>query len=293
MKYIIFDLEFNSGKNVKNGEFINEIIEIGAVMLNDMLEETDSFSVTVKPALTKHLNKYVTKLTNISEDELKNASGFKSALKQFADWCGDDCIFSSWSNTDLYVLIENIKAHYHQSKIDFIKKYFDMQKFVTRTIPKTDNNQISLKNAAENYHIDTSKFSLHRARDDSRVCAELFRLTFDQAALSGYLSDTSGDDYYERLTFKPRFITNINDPNIDRTQFAANCPFCRRKLERISATVARYSAFLTNFRCPKCKRKFVLTVRFRQNYDSVSVKKKLKEFVKTDKDNAKPTEEKN
>lgn len=285
MNYIIFDLEFNSGKNEQSGEFINEIIEIGAVRLNEKLEETDSFSVTVKPALTKHLNKYVTKLTNISEEELANAQGFKTAFRQFADWCGDECIFSSWSNTDLYVLIENIKAHYRKCTIGFIKQYFDMQKFVTRDIPKIDNNQISLKNAAENYKIDTSRFSLHRACDDSRVCAELFRITFDEKELSGYISDTSADDYYERLTFKPYYITNINDPNVDKTQFCANCPFCRRRLDKISATIARYSAFLTNFRCSKCKRKFVLTVRFRQNYDNVSIKKKLKEFIKNDKEN--------
>ena len=59
MKYIIFDLEFNSGKNRLTDKNLNEIIEIGAVKLDSNLIEESSFSVTVKPNLTVKLNKYV------------------------------------------------------------------------------------------------------------------------------------------------------------------------------------------------------------------------------------------
>jgi inhibitor of KinA sporulation pathway (predicted exonuclease) len=65
--YIIFDLEFNSTKNTKTSRFINEIIEIGAVKLDETLQEVDCFSCTVKPHFSKKLNPYVKKLTNITE----------------------------------------------------------------------------------------------------------------------------------------------------------------------------------------------------------------------------------
>ena len=39
MKYIILDLEWNSAYSVKESRFINEIIEIGAVKLDENLNE--------------------------------------------------------------------------------------------------------------------------------------------------------------------------------------------------------------------------------------------------------------
>ena len=47
MNYIVYDLELNS-KPFKS-HIPNEIIEIGAVKLNDNLQKLDSFSSFVKP----------------------------------------------------------------------------------------------------------------------------------------------------------------------------------------------------------------------------------------------------
>lgn len=281
MKFIIFDLEFNSGKNKQTGNNINEIIEIGAIKLNSELVEESGFSITIKPNITKKLNTYVKKLTNITEQELKNSTTFAKAITAFTNWCFDDdenVIFSSWSNTDLFVLLENYSAKLGLDKIDFIKSYFDMQKFATRGIEKQDNNQISLQKAAEYYKIDTSKFSLHRAEDDSRVCGVLFNKTFDKKALIGYIKDTTGDDYYKRLTYKPHYIIDINDPAINKSSFTANCPFCRKRLIQSTDITQKFSMFNTKMTCKFCKRKFLLTLKFRKLYDTVEIKKKVREL---------------
>ena len=58
MNYIVFDLEFNQGYKYKrkNKSRINpkcrfEIIQIGAVKLNDKLETIDRFDKLVKPQI--------------------------------------------------------------------------------------------------------------------------------------------------------------------------------------------------------------------------------------------------
>ena len=50
MQYIVMDLEWNNDKNsIKRGGFVlNEVIEIGAVRLDEQLCEIDAFSHLIK-----------------------------------------------------------------------------------------------------------------------------------------------------------------------------------------------------------------------------------------------------
>lgn len=53
MEYIIFDLEWNNAFNYRTQKGINEIIEIGAVKLNDNLEVIDTFKQLIYPQAFK------------------------------------------------------------------------------------------------------------------------------------------------------------------------------------------------------------------------------------------------
>ena len=44
MQYIVMDLEWNNVYSIKRGGFMNEVIEIGAVRLDEQLCEIDAFS---------------------------------------------------------------------------------------------------------------------------------------------------------------------------------------------------------------------------------------------------------
>ena len=63
MQYIILDLEWNTAFDKRRKEFVNEIIEFGAVKLDEHLEEVDTFSSFVKPVIEKKLTSRVRKLT--------------------------------------------------------------------------------------------------------------------------------------------------------------------------------------------------------------------------------------
>ena len=56
MQYVVMDLEWNTAYCKKFGCFFNEIIEIGAVKLNERLEIVDTFKQLVKPKITKKLS---------------------------------------------------------------------------------------------------------------------------------------------------------------------------------------------------------------------------------------------
>ena len=55
MQYIVMDMEWNNAYSKKLGAFVNEIIEIGAVKLDDSLRVLDTFSVIIKSKIGKKL----------------------------------------------------------------------------------------------------------------------------------------------------------------------------------------------------------------------------------------------
>ena len=58
MSYVILDLEWNSAYSYKLKRFVNEIIEFGAVRLDDELNIESTFSSLVKPKIGRKLRKY-------------------------------------------------------------------------------------------------------------------------------------------------------------------------------------------------------------------------------------------
>lgn len=73
MKYIVLDLEWNQSKNdtEETPELAFEIIEIGAVMLNDAYVMIHEFSRLVKPEVYHEMNQITSKLVHLQMQELQ------------------------------------------------------------------------------------------------------------------------------------------------------------------------------------------------------------------------------
>lgn len=276
MEFIIFDLEWNSVKKPDDGKFINEIIEIGAVLLNEQLQETDSFSALIRPSISEKLNSYVKSLTHIQEDQLKNQPDFLTVIQHFKRWASrKNCVFLSWSNTDLHVLAENYNCFLHQHTVDFIRQYADLQKYVSLFVKTENNNQVSLSAAAEQLGIDTQTFALHRALDDCRLCAVLLRQTYQKKRFKPYISNVLTDSFYERLLFKPYYITDPNSPLLDKNIFTPRCPQCGKKLQRTGKIRQNNALLQANYRCKKCDVAYRLRVKCKKTCDSIDIKRNL------------------
>lgn len=269
MNYISLDLEWNCTKNPKTGKFINEIIEIGAVKLNSKRREVSQFSVVIKPQLTKKLNQYVKRLTHITEQELKGGIPFLQAMKEFSKWAGKNAVFFTWSNTDLYVLLENYKQFLNKDALDFMAGYVDLQRYVEQFVPTKPGQQISLSDAAAALGFDTQNYHLHRALDDSRICAQLLEMTYEQKSFGSMIQPARDESFYKRLTFKPFYIRDFNDANVDKSVLDYKCEKCNAPTNRVSKVSFENNAFCITAQCPECKQRYKINARFKKTFDSV------------------------
>ena len=105
MKYVVVDLEMNytARKSEVRKILKMETIEIGAVMLDEKLQEIASFRTYVKPEYSDGIRKKISELTGITDDMVANAPSFREALRMFTTWClgtGDEVKIYAWSDSD-------------------------------------------------------------------------------------------------------------------------------------------------------------------------------------------------
>ena len=114
MKHIVVDLEMNNIRHRSEARKIctNEIIEIGASMLDENLWEIGKFQIYVKPEYNDVIVPKISKLTGITNEMVANAPTFSVVFKQFTDWClniKDDVMIYAWSNTDHSQVMKEIQ----------------------------------------------------------------------------------------------------------------------------------------------------------------------------------------
>lgn len=274
MNYIILDLEWNSAYSEHEGRFVNEIIEIGAVRLDEQLNETGRYQQLVRSRLNKKLSSRTKNLTHITNEDMRSGIPFEKAIADFTAWAGNDTLTLTWSNTDIYVMRENLKLFLNRSRVDFIGLYADLQKFIQYKLGIT-GNQISLGAAVETAGLDVAKYEAHRALGDVLACADLFRLMFDEKELLRYIVNTATDEYYARMDFKPYYINDLNSSDIDRAKMQFSCEECGRPMKRKSKWQYRNNAFRADFLCSKCDNMYSGRVGFKKTFDGVIVKRRL------------------
>ena len=104
MKHIIVDLEMNpvakEHKEVRR-KLNGEIIEIGAVRLNEKFEQEDEFQCYVRPEYGV-VKKHITELTGITQEKLVGRPIFSASFPAFIDWIGEtETKIYSWSMSDI------------------------------------------------------------------------------------------------------------------------------------------------------------------------------------------------
>jgi DNA polymerase III epsilon subunit-like protein len=193
MNYIVFDLEFNQDLpslqenkdlNWKNeilavnpetrSGFPYEIIQIGAVKLNEKLQTTGTFNTYIKPAIYKEVSTFVTELTGITTEQLKDGVPFSLAYQSFLKFMGDtNVILCVWGMSDLNVLYKN--AIYHCLDTGRIpKQYLNIQSYVPNYLNLSDKKLIGLQTTAELLEIPLA-VNFHDAGNDAVYTAQIFR----------------------------------------------------------------------------------------------------------------------
>ena len=78
-----------------------EIIEIGAIKLDEDDEVASQFSEYIRPTLAEEIAANITELTGITTEMVAEAGVFTEVFARFLDWCGEDYEIFSWSKSDL------------------------------------------------------------------------------------------------------------------------------------------------------------------------------------------------
>ena len=181
MNYIVLDMEWNqpwpgspSSKKVLPVNIRGEIIQIGAVRINEEQFVEDEFQIMIKPKYYRHLNRRVSKLTGIKEAKLREEGvSFPEAIELFRRWCGEDIVFLTWGFDDIGILRENLRLFGLEE--DWTERWFNAQMiFNAQTDGST--SQKSLKTAMEMFSIQATR-PAHDALGDAYhtalICAML------------------------------------------------------------------------------------------------------------------------
>ena len=193
MNYVVVDFEWNQsmgGRDAMRKRVPFEIIEIGAVLLDEDLNEIDRFSQTVRPKIYRKLHRITKELTGITQEELDASDPFSYVLVDFMLWCGNDFTFCTWGNTDLIELQRNMKYYHLDDLLPGPIKYYTVQKlFAELVMPQ--QRSAALETAIEYLGIPENE-NFHRAVNDAAYTAAVMR-HLDMEAASRLFSV----DYYQ------------------------------------------------------------------------------------------------
>ena len=278
MNYVILDLEWDSAYHKRYKRFVNQILQIGAVKLDVDFNIIDSIELTVKSDISKKVSGRFAELTGITTQKMLEGISFENAVKRYNEWVGTDIITMTWSNSDLFTILENEEFLLDGRHSLNIEKYVDLQKYIQgemRILGFDIVNQVSLSTAAQMLDISTEGFDLHTAKDDSLLASAMLKKCYNIGRFNSMVQDTANVDFYRRLKFKPYNITKLDDPNVDKKCLKFSCEKCNMPLTRVKPWKYRNRWFTTKFVCPKCKGKYSGRVTIKKTYDSVIVRRKL------------------
>ncbi|MEO1486464.1 MAG: 3'-5' exonuclease [Bacteroidota bacterium] len=175
MNYIVLDLEATCWKD-RNTNKQNEIIEIGALKIDNEGEVESEFSEFVKPKLNPQLSGFCLELTTIKQSEIDSADTYDIVINRFKEWIDttQEFVLCSWGfydkkqfakDCDLYGLekswLENHVSLKHQyANIKNLRKPLGMGRALKKEGLKLNGTH-------------------HRGIDDARNIARIFMSNFD------------------------------------------------------------------------------------------------------------------
>lgn len=227
MHYIVLDFEWNQPLREKDMitnpfPFDSEIIQIGAVKLDENFNEVDEFKTYVHPKFYPFMNGKVVRLTKIRPQDLEKAPNFPETFDAFIDWCGDDCALCSWGPDDIPVFLDNMLLH--GIPTEPFPSCFDLQRIFARELLREDR-QCSLEDAVKmlNLPADRAHDALNDTRNTVRIC--------DRMDLAGCIEEYRttyigyGEDRLNGLV-SGKAYPDFNSALADTDIVSVICPYC-------------------------------------------------------------------
>ena len=264
MNYIVLDMEWNQPFNMKSMVkkplmLHGEIVQIGAVKLDENYHILDTFKIMVSPKYYTKMHKKVSKLTKITTEELQYGFPFPVAFKHFKKWCGEEFAFLTWGPDDIDMLRDNMVLH--NLNTEWIPSTYNIQVIFDDQIAK-EKRQVSLSYAME--RIGEPALEAHDALNDARntVCIclhlDMVKGLAEYAALQKQMK-CYGSHAKERSQSTRTYSTReaaLNDPEL----INFFCPTCGSNVKCVDFVRQNSDKFIC---IGKCENGDELFVRFK------------------------------
>lgn len=244
MNYIVLDLEWNqsnTGQEPNADKLPFEIIEIGAIKLNNNLTMISEFTELVKPVVYHELHHITSKIIHMKMEELMRGEPFAEVLHNFMEWCGDEeYMFCIWGTQDLTELQKNIKFHGLKPMSDGPIKYLDIQKLYSLAY-EDGKSRKSLENAVDALKLEKD-IPFHRAFSDAYYTAKVMATMKDKDIFKMVSYDTfcppkrredevkiQFDTYFKYIS---REFADKAEAFSDKEVASSKCYLCHRNLRK-------------------------------------------------------------
>ena len=274
MAVVVLDLEWNGAYCKKTGGFFNEIIEIGAVRLNDNFTIAARFDAVIRPCINRKLTRWVSELTGYTDEQMKGGTTFTAAMERFHTFAGDAPVLLTWSTTDLLVLMENCRYYYGDDRIPNAAGYMDLQAYAQQRMQLGTAQQVGLSKFADLLGMPSDMLELHHAIDDSVLSAQILGRVYEKTSFDAAIRPMN-EDFYKRLTFKPSIVKELDDPAVKKEKFVFHCPKCRKTLKETGQWRFFHNRFNAPLQCPVCRGEFFGRVQVRLTFDGPVTKRSL------------------
>ena len=172
MHYVILDIEFNGRKFAS--DLPMEVIEIGAVRLDEELREAGTFTSLIRPVYFSKLNRFIREKTGITQEEIDGAERFPAVIRSFIRWLGppESYLLVTWGGEDLKRIVLDTRMHKLDDAYWLSVRCYDLLKGFLRVHDlKSD---VSVERALEMLGLPNSG-KAHRALEDAIMTAGIFR----------------------------------------------------------------------------------------------------------------------
>lgn len=242
MNYIVFDLEWNQGTRPDSGKVpAFEIIEIGAVKLDEQFHIVDTFQSLIRPQIYDTMHKITAELVNLDMQDLQDAEGFEQVAHKFLHWCGRDYMFCFWGVQDLSELQKNMDYYQMKELSRGPIKFYDVQKLYSLAC-EDGKARSSLSGVAEREQLLEKEMPFHRALADAYYTARIFQKIQNADLLERISFDTYRipQSKKEQILWKfedyTKFISEGYEEKADllanKNISAVRCIFCEKALRK-------------------------------------------------------------
>lgn len=235
MQYIIIDLEWNQPLSYQShvyrevgDKLIFEMIQIGAVKLNDQLVVADSISIPIKPTHYVKIHPRIKRMTQLGPEQLADAPDFLDAMEQFVAWCGTDYALLTWGCDDVSVLKQNMD--FFECSLD-LPPLCDIQRLFSDVYKCRERKGLKAAMDMLDIQPDESRF-FHNALHDAYYTAQVFARLPDPAAVLRYPQEPRKLIHTERAhreKLRGDAFGSVTEGLQSDMALNPRCPVCGRK----------------------------------------------------------------